>query len=422
MQKSKYNYIYKRSDDEFIVYNTYSKALLTLDKNEYEDYISDNYSDEMMKCFAENGILVEDSFDELHFLKYMHYQAKFSKHNLNLTIAPTMDCNFDCPYCYENRRPGKMSENVQNALIDYIRERIDEGTKNIDISWYGGEPLLYFEIVYSLAKRIRTLVDSKNVNLKMFMVTNGYLLTKDIVEKLDEIGITRVQITLDGIAEHHDKSRPLRGGRGSFERIWNNLSLFDDSPIEVVIRMNVDNNNSEDYSVLKSKIKEFDNSNISIYPSPVEDINKDKVNVVSDFMTSYEFDDFTINECNKNNPLERKVDFGIVDDRCCYCAAELQNSYVIDEIGDFYKCWDEIGRIENRCFNILNKEDINYDVLSRYLVKDVFEDSECCNCVFLPLCFGGCIFQKTKLNKKTCGFSAQIIENYIEQEFFKERR
>lgn len=417
MKKSQFNFIYKRDENNVVLYNTYSKALIVLNKDEYDLYLQDACDDGSRAELIENGILIEDDFDEVHFLKYMHYQAKFSKKNLHLTIAPTLDCNFDCPYCYENRRSGKMSKEVQDAVIDFISEKIDEGTRNIDVSWYGGEPLLYFDIVESLSRQLKALTEKKACGLKMYIVTNGYLLTKEIVKKMDEIGILRVQITLDGLAEHHDKSRPLRNGGNTFSKIFHNLSLFDDFPIEVVIRMNVDNRNCNDFKKLKEMIAELDNPNISLYPSPVEDINKDKENMVSDFMSISEFEGFTLKECE--DVTGKGDDFGIVDDRCCYCAAELENSYVIDDKGDFYKCWDEVGREKNKCFNILDPNDINYDTVLRYLVHDTFEDEKCRKCVYLPLCFGGCKFQRKNFNKITCGFTKEILIQYLENTFFK---
>ena len=257
MKKSKYNFVYKRENGDVVIYNTYSKAVILLTDQEYQHYITSDYEKIDTVQYKENGILIDDDFDELHFLKYMHYKAKFSRHNLHLTIAPTLDCNFDCPYCYENRRNGKMSKEVQDALIDFVKDRINEGTENIDISWYGGEPLLYFDIVEYLALKIRKLAEDNDCGLKMYIVTNGYLLSKDVIRRLDEIGIIRVQITLDGLAEHHDKSRPLRNGGRTFDRIFTNLELFEDSPIQVVIRMNVDNNNYSDYKILKQKIKKL---------------------------------------------------------------------------------------------------------------------------------------------------------------------
>lgn len=418
LKQSKFNYIYKRNDNETIIFNTYSKGTAELEDWEYADYLNGAYG-EMAEVLEQLGILVKEDFDEIHFLKYMHYKAKFAKNRLHLTIAPTLDCNFDCPYCYENRRQGKMSQEMQDALVRFIEQKITEGAKDIDISWYGGEPLLYFPIVESLARRIQKLSDENDCNLKMFIVTNGYLLTKEIVEKMDEIGILRVQITLDGLKEHHDKSRPLRNGEGTFDRIFENLKLFGDSPIQVVIRMNVDNRNYMDYKQLKEMIQSLDNYNISLYPSPVEDINKDKLNQVSEFMTSDEFEGFALQECEDAN--DDVNDYGVMDDRCCYCAAELENSYVIDERGDVYKCWDEVGREEYICFSVASPEEVNYTALLKYLTCDVFEDEDCKECTFLPLCFGGCKFQKNQLQKKNCGFSDEVMREYLENTVLKNR-
>lgn len=292
--KSKYNFEYTRENGEHIIYNTYSKAIVSLNDEEYLLYAKSEYNDEMNKVLTENGILISDDFDETKYLKYLHFKAKFSKEVLHLTIAPTLDCNFDCPYCYENRRSGKMTEDIQNALVEYIENKVGEGVRLIDIAWYGGEPLLCMDVVENLSRKIKSIANKNKCELKMYMVTNGYLLTEDIVRILDEIGIYRVQITLDGLEECHDARRPLRNGGKTFSKIFENLKLFADYSIDVIIRMNVDNENQADYIDLKNKLDELDNPLISLYPSPVEDINEDKENNVSKFMTNSEFDDFTI--------------------------------------------------------------------------------------------------------------------------------
>ena len=175
--KSKYNFIYKRGKDENVIYNTFSKALVVLSDDEKERFDSNELtSDEIINELLENRILIENTFSETDFLKYFHYKTKFAGDTLFLTIAPTMDCNFACPYCYENRRKGKMSKEVQDALIKYVEETVTSGVTNIDISWYGGEPLLCVDIVESLSKRLTKVANDNKCNLKMHMVTNGYLL------------------------------------------------------------------------------------------------------------------------------------------------------------------------------------------------------------------------------------------------------
>ena len=98
---SRFNFTYRRKENENVIYNTFSKALLILNEKEYIQYETLSFTDpELKEQLKENGVLLEDSFDEMGFLKYFHYKTKFSNETLYLTVAPTLDCNFACPYCY----------------------------------------------------------------------------------------------------------------------------------------------------------------------------------------------------------------------------------------------------------------------------------------------------------------------------------
>ena len=421
-KKSKYNFIYKRGGDEWVVYNTYSKALIVLNDAEMHEYEDGSaFSDaQNMQAAVDNRILIDSDFNEDRFLRYCHYKTKFDPASLFLTIAPTMDCNFACPYCYENRRNGKMSEQVQDAIIDYTQEKINSGVKHVEISWYGGEPLLYFDILQRLAKKFIEITEKNNVRLTMDVVTNGYLLTKDIVDFFDEVKIRKVQITLDGKKEHHDVRRPLRNGEGTFDKIYENLKLFEDSPIKVNVRMNVDKENSVDYMSLSESIKALGNGNITLYPSPVEDLNKDTVNDVSSFMKSCEFEDFATGAINGGSIIPAQS--SIEDNRYCFCNGETENAYVVDELGNFYKCWDQVGRQQYVCFNVLEKDRIEYKNIAYFLAWDPIEDEKCGKCVFLPLCFGGCKFLRMNNGCIDCGFSENSLKLYLEHAFFKDAK
>ena len=358
-KKSRFNFTYRQSEDAYVVFNTYSKALVVLSSAEFEQFNAQHFDDsQMVRELADNGILVDETFDEIGFMTYCHNMTKFSKGSLHLVLATTMDCNFACPYCYENRRKGKMSIAVQDAIVQFIEANINNGVHKLDVTWYGGEPLLYPDIVESLAARIRSLADRSGCELTMYMVTNGYLFTPDLVELIDRIGVVKVQITLDGLKEHHDSRRHLRDGRGTFDKIIENLRLFEEYAIRVDIRMNVDNENCRDYIGLQQKLAELDNPNVVLYPSPVEDINPDTENEVSDFMTFDEFEKFAGDICKEGDATSAATK--VLDDRYCYCQAETENSYVIDELGNCYKCWDQVGRVETCCFNITSPDKKNY--------------------------------------------------------------
>ncbi len=372
-KKSTFNFEYKRNENENVIYNTFSKALVVLEDEEYEKYsallpMKDEYVSELV----ENGVFVDEKDDEMAFLKYFHYKTKFSNEALYLTIAPTMECNFACPYCYENRRAGFMSKEVQDAVIDYLDKALVSGVKAVNVTWYGGEPLLCFDVVRYLSARFVEVCALRGAQLKMDMVTNGYLLTDEIVEELDQIGIGKIQITIDGLKEHHDVRRPLRGGQGTFDKIYDNLKLFADSPIPVLIRMNVDNKNCTDFIELRKLVAELNNENIKVYISPVEDLNKDTVNEISAFMTTQEFESFAMKCCDDD--VFGDDDFSVMDDRFCFCTSETQNCYVIDEMGNFYKCWDEVGRTEYACFNIMDQDQVNYNQIAKFVANDPFSD------------------------------------------------
>ena len=195
-KKSRFNFTYKQDEDAHVVFNTYSKALVVLSDSEFQQFQEMSFDNpEMVQELVDNRILIEESFDEVGFLSYCHNMTKFSKGSLHLVLATTMDCNFACPYCYENRRKGKMSIEVQDAIIRFIQENINHGVQKLDVTWYGGEPLLYPDIVQALATRIRQIADASGCELTMYMVTNGYLFTPELVKLIDQIGVVKVQIT-----------------------------------------------------------------------------------------------------------------------------------------------------------------------------------------------------------------------------------
>lgn len=418
-KKSRFNFTYTQRENAHVIFNTYSKALAVLDNSEFRQFEDGNFENaEMVKELVKNGILIDESFDEVAFMTYCHNTTKFSKGALHLVLATTMDCNFACPYCYENRRKGKMSKEIQAAIIEYIELSLKNGVKKLDVTWYGGEPLLYPDIVHDLATQIRDVADQNNCELTMYMVTNGYLFSEALVELIDQIGVVKVQITLDGLQEHHDARRHLRDGTGTFNKIYENLKLFEEYSIRVDIRMNVDNENCKDYVGLQKKLAELENPNIVLYPSPVEDINPDTINKVSSFMSFDEFEKFAGGICNEGDASSAATK--VLDDRYCYCQAETENSFVIDELGNCYKCWDQAGRTETACFNILEPDNKNYSNIIKFLAWDPFRDKKCANCVFLPVCFGGCKFHRINTGRYDCGFTEESMKAYLEGAFFND--
>ena len=272
MKHSKFNYTYE-TEKGVVLYNTFSKALIELSLEEFQHFTNGDFG-EYKGTFYDNGYIVEDGFDELEYLKYIHYRTRFSSDVMTLTIAPTLDCNFDCPYCFEDKRKGYMSVSVQRAVVEFIKRQITSGIKTIDLTWYGGEPLLYIDIIKCIYDGIIDPIKDNNVELKQFLITNGFLLTPNTISVLEHCGIRHIQITLDGKESDHDKRRYLRDGSGTFSTIMNNIMNLRGKDFILDIRSNIDSENAKGYEDLERELKAIKDINVRLYPAVTEKINE----------------------------------------------------------------------------------------------------------------------------------------------------
>ena len=193
----------------------------------------------------------------------------FSK-GISLTICPTMGCNFDCPYCFENHRQGKMSLEVQDNVIALAERMFDAaGTKNLSVTWFGGEPLLAPDIIESLSLRLIELVQKRGGKYVASIITNGYLLTKENIEMLDRMQVKNCQVTIDGLGDTHNATRHLAGGGPTFDKIVDNLKNHK-IPFMVDIRHNVHEDNQSEIEELEAFVRQLaaeSGNNLSYYPA-----------------------------------------------------------------------------------------------------------------------------------------------------------
>ena len=159
--------------------------------------------------------------------------------SLYLLIFPTENCNFRCTYCYEDHNPVNMQPKIVEAIKKLLARRMDD-TQHIQLSWFGGEPLLGTEIVFELCEFVQSRCQQTGTEqLVGEMTTNGYLLTESVMKRLTEANQKHFHISLDGIARTHDSTRPLVSGKGTFDRIWNNLTTLRASQLDfdIVLRL-----------------------------------------------------------------------------------------------------------------------------------------------------------------------------------------
>ena len=344
----------------------------------------------IIERFAHRGIIAK--FDERAALETMGRAACAMPGSIGLTICPTMGCNFDCPYCFEDHFAGKMSAEVQDDVIALAERLLDaSGAKNISVSWFGGEPLLAPSIIESLSGRLMELTEGRGGEYRASVITNGYLLTQEIVDMLDRCKVASAQITIDGLGATHDATRHLAGGGPTFERITENLRTLK-LPFRVNIRHNVHENNRSEMDELEAFIKklaEESGNELEYYPAPVSgsDVADERGKQVG-LLCGTDASEVSIRQEASRFSIGRGH----------YCGAHNFWSVGVDERGNLQKCWESVDKpqISFGTAHDWNPADplataSNPDNLTMYLnTACPVPDEECRECVWLPHCIGGC--------------------------------
>lgn len=395
MVVSCFNFLFKNRLNENFVYNSLTNSLIEISSDLYSELFilskkqknvsESNFDANILKILKDHKILVNEHDDDSFILqkKYLNYLKSFKNDFLGLVIAPTLNCNFACPYCYENSIQQSTADNkTLRDIVDFIYN-----FKNIDslsICWHGGEPLLAFDKMLFFLENLYTR--KNKLVITHSLITNGYLLSNDKIEELRKYKLNYVQITIDGPPEHHNHNRPLKSGMPTYDKIISNIdNILQKNPeITVNVRINVhkDNRNSfsEIYKTLTSRWKGH-NYRISLV------FVSDNDNCMVPCMKLHDRFNF-LKELSMDKDLP-KINF-FPENQVYGCTATYQNSFVIGPKGEFYKCWADIGN-EERIIGSIYEGLTNYSLIAEYMVgSDMFSDEKCLKCFLFPICNGVC--------------------------------
>lgn len=162
-----------------------------------------------------------------------------SDKSLQLIILPTEQCNFRCIYCYEDFSIGRMKLETISGIKALLEKRCPN-LSYLNLSWFGGEPLVAKDILLDISEYAISLASQySHLHYSGSITTNAYLLDINTASALANVGVTHYQISLDGPREIHDKSRIRADGKSTFDRIWTNLLAIRDSllPVSILLRL-----------------------------------------------------------------------------------------------------------------------------------------------------------------------------------------
>ena len=132
------------------------------------------------------------------------------------------DCNLACEYCFAGEgeyhgRRALMSLEVGKKALDFLVA--NSGNRiNLEVDFFGGEPLMNWQVVKELVEYGRSLEEPNNKKFRFTLTTNGVLLNDEIMEFADR-EMANIVLSIDGRREVHDRMRPFRGGQGSYDLI-----------------------------------------------------------------------------------------------------------------------------------------------------------------------------------------------------------
>lgn len=185
---------------------------------------------EAIDTLRENGFLVPGRDHDRRELDRFLSRVKSDTSELNITVLTTLQCNFACDYCFQgdhgdyNKFAEKMSLETAARVAAWVEREMDRiNPEKLVVTFFGGEPLLNLPVMYFLAQRFYESASARGIQVGQSIITNGLLLTEDVVDRMLPWGFQGVKITLDGDRETHDRLRPLRGGQGTFDKIIHNI-------------------------------------------------------------------------------------------------------------------------------------------------------------------------------------------------------
>jgi uncharacterized protein len=340
------------------------------------------------------GVLIPATVDEMAAVRQAFGLATGARYAPHLTIAPTMDCNFGCAYCFETHERGRMAPDVQHALVGFTERLL--GTAGPDpaltVTWFGGEPLMAMDAIDALSRRFQALAATGQAgSYSADVITNGFGLSATVLDRLRAADVRQIQVTLDGPSWVHDRRRFLKAsGAATFAAIVANLRRAVQR-FRVVVRVNVDRTNA-DY--VRDLFTELDDAGllpaVTVDAARVEAFSAAAIS--AELFTAAEFAAWR-NElaswcATRRWPLAAPP---VEPHLMGVCQVDSINSFVVDPRGHLFKCWAELGTADAvPVGQLTDPSSWPEGAVGPLAQRDPFDDDGCRQCLLLPICLGSC--------------------------------
>ena len=374
-----------------------------LDKKYSENDIREAYS-EILELFKNEKLFSKDSYEDLAKEEKLRSPIK----SICLNVAH--DCNLRCSYCFASEGDfgcGRELMPLETAKksVDFIIEN-SGGIKNLEMDFFGGEPLMNWNVVKETVKYARSLEKKYNKNFRFTLTTNGILLDDEKIDFINE-EIYDVVLSLDGRKEINDKYRITKTKNGSYDivvpKFQKLISRRGNKSYYVRGTYTKDN---LDFTKDVKHLYDLGFKNISMEPVLCDKKFKASVNEedINQVLNEYENLCRELIKMKKSGKEINFFNFNIDLDKGPCVLKRLKgcgcgNDYVaITPNGDIFSCHQLVGEDEFKMGNV-NVGTFDDDIKKRFLNTSIYHKEKCKNCWVKFYCSGGCAAK----NYQHCG-------------------
>ena len=360
--------------------------------------------DEIRECISEVKELVEDGQLFTEDI-YEPFVEKFKEKRQTVVKALCLhiahDCNLACKYCFAEEgeyhgRRALMSFEVGKKALDFLVA--NSGNRvNLEVDFFGGEPLMNWDVVKQLVAYGRSLEKPNNKKFRFTLTTNGVLLNDEVMEFVNK-EMSNVVLSLDGRKEVNDRMRPFRTGKGSYDLIVPKFQKLAESRNQTnyYIRGTFTRNNL-DFSEDVKHFADLGFKQMSIEPvvGPEEDPYSIREQDLPQIMEEYdklalEYID-RYKKGNGFNFFHFMID--LTQGPCVYkrlsgCGSGTEY-LAVTPWGDFYPCHQFVGN-EDFLMGNVDEGIIKPEIVKEFGNCNVYSKEKCKNCFAKFYCSGGC--------------------------------
>lgn len=389
MKQSKYNTIVSLGKQQ-VLYNTITNKFVVLSDAIKEALKCETVSPLSLKLES-NNYLVKDDVDEKQMIESLFVQKRFSSKVYQLTLNTSLDCNLCCWYCYEThaKKTNMSLELVKNILLHLEIKSQADPFKILELSFFGGEPLLNYKAIKALLEGVKMLSERFDFDIHLTFVTNGTLINQKYVELLKEFKV-RFQITIDGNKDTHNNTRKYKSkllGTDSYGKIMDNLKLLNEQEAEFyfIVRVNYETDTLKSISKLMADLEFLDKRRTAL-----------SLHRVWQHKATEEDSALLIDAINYINSMGFVVSTFPLATNLENCYADNYNQAIINYDGNVYKCTarDFSSEQPSGKLNSLGLIEWNAPLLLDRLALDI--PQKCKDCLLLPSCTGICSQKKVE--------------------------